>query len=428
MMKPHVQRAARPTAILALLMLIAVIGAGWANAQSGLEQIALGENKTGTLAADSPTAEYVLLLEQPTRINVSLFAITPGLAPSLRVLDGSGVELGVSVNPGTQNAVQVDGVNAPVGILRLQVSSASAQAGDFLLTVEAEAAIPPVPLPLGQIVNGQLSAAASRLVYGFTGEAAQGRWLFVQSLLTTSGPIITVTDAGTLETFVTIGARVRVTRLLLPAGAAEYLVEVAYGSAADSEAFTICLAPENDPAACPVPGVQPATPTAAPTTAPVVVLPPLPPSDVCILASSTGGSVNVRSGPNTSFSLVGQLNGSTIVNVIGRLADNSWYQIDGAGLTGWISATVARVGGPCNLVPIITPTATPTGTLLTPTGTGTGATATATATGTPPTATNTGIAPTATATNTGIAPTATNTGIAPTATPTEVPPTATLIS
>jgi hypothetical protein len=76
--------------------------------------------------------------------------------------------------------------------------------------------------------------------------------------------------------------------------------------------------------------------------------------------------VNVRSGPSTSTPIVTQLGANTIVPVTGRLADNTWYQVNVGGIAGWVSATVARIGGNCATVTVITfPTATPTATVTT---------------------------------------------------------------
>ncbi|MDX2161940.1 MAG: SH3 domain-containing protein [bacterium] len=386
-----------------MLVLALLIGALSVSAQSGIQPLELDENTTGTLTAAAPQIEYALLIDTPTRINVRVFAITPGLAPNVRVLDTAGTQLGATSNTGNQTAVQIQALNVPVGVLRVQVSSANGQLGDFLINVEPEQQIPPTPLPLGQIVNGQVSSAAARLVYSFSGGADQGRWLFVQSLLVTGGPVVIVTDATTQETIAMSSGRVRGSRFQLPTGAVNYLVEVAYAGVgtqpAPTEAFTVCLAPENNPNACPVVGAPVTIPTLIPApTEPVVPtllptqLPPLPPSNVCILGSATGGNVNVRSGPSTNFSIVTQLNGTSFANVIGRLPDNSWYLITISNVTGWISASVVRLGGPCNLVPAILPTATPTVSLatatatITPTVSSLTATPTATATVTSPSA------------------------------------------
>ena len=104
------------------------------------------------------------------------------------------------------------------------------------------------------------------------------------------------------------------------------------------------------------PPIQPPQPTATPES---IILPELPTSGACVIATANPIFVNVRSGPSTSFSTVGTgLNPERIYNVIGRTADYSWYQIE----NGWVSGSVTRLGGNCANVPITytPPTATPT--------------------------------------------------------------------
>jgi hypothetical protein len=81
-----------------------------------------------------------------------------------------------------------------------------------------------------------------------------------------------------------------------------------------------------------------------------------------VVASLSGGAVNVRSGPSTDYAVLSQLSGSALAAVIGRLPDGSWFQADVNGVVGWISASVIRVGGQCGGVPAVVPTAVPTAT------------------------------------------------------------------
>src|SRR5690606_31280556 len=84
---------------------------------------------------------------------------------------------------------------------------------------------------------------------------------------------------------------------------------------------------------------------------------------------------NIRSGPGLDYGVVGQLSAQEVVPVIGGQPDSSWWQITASGVTGWVAASVSRVGGDCSSVPTVTPA---------PDGTQPAATATATATSTVP--------------------------------------------
>lgn len=360
----------RKTKLLILIISVLtalMMGVVAVSAQDTPLPIEIGENQTGSLTTAAPILRYVLLVDSAQTINVRVFAITPGLLPLVTVLDGNGSVVAVAQNNGTQTAIQAAGIQVQPGLYRLEVSSANNMPGDVLVNVQGIQVAPPTPLPIGQIVNGSVSSTAPIIRYSFVGAADQGRWLFVQSLLATGGPSVTLFDGVTNESLASVGSRMRGTRLQIPAGGSSFIVEVTHGGSASAEAYLICVALENNPASCPVTGnVVPTQPPpiviteVVVPTLPATQLPPLPPSSVCILGSATGQVVNVRFGPSTTFPVLTTMNSTTIANVIGKLPDGTWYQINVGGLTGWISATVVRLGGPCQLVPIVVPTATPT--------------------------------------------------------------------
>ncbi len=396
-----------------MFLMVLMIGAFSVAAQDTPTPINIGENVTGSITAAAPTLRYFLLVDQQQTLNVRVFAITLGLLPIVTVYDGNNNVIGAAQNNGTQTAVQVAGVQAPAGLVRLEITSVGGFAGDVLVNVQGVQVAPPTPLPTGQIVNGTVSSSAPIMRYSFSGSPDHGRWLLVHSLLPTGGPAIELIDAATNETLTSNSPRLTGLHVAIPAGNSSFIVEIAISGVNGSEAFLICLALENDLNSCPMfggttailatelPPVVAATEAVVPTLS-SAQLAPLPQSSVCILGSATGQNVNVRSGPSTTFGVVTTLNGTTTANVIGRLADTSWYQITVGSITGWISASVVRIGGPCQTAPVVSPPpssgAQPTNTLppgVTPTSTNT------LQPGVIPTSTTGGIQPPApTATNT----------------------------
>lgn len=109
-----------------------------------------------------------------------------------------------------------------------------------------------------------------------------------------------------------------------------------------------------------------------PPTPEGLVLPTMPTSGTCVVATLQAVNVNIRSGPGLEFATVGGgMNPENLYTVIGRTGDSSWWQI----AAGWVAAEVTRRGGDCTRVPITytPPTATPIPTLvptITPTLTG----------------------------------------------------------
>jgi hypothetical protein len=85
------------------------------------------------------------------------------------------------------------------------------------------------------------------------------------------------------------------------------------------------------------------TPFQVPTATPVIVTPtPVPPTQPAARPSVTVSvGLRVRAGPGVNYAQVGSLAAGTTVEIIGRNADSSWWQIAYAsapGGKGWISA------------------------------------------------------------------------------------------
>ncbi len=77
----------------------------------------------------------------------------------------------------------------------------------------------------------------------------------------------------------------------------------------------------------------------------------------------TEGVTNVRRGPDTAFDIVGRLEADSTAVVVGRLADDSWWQIELAADpegAGWVSAEVVEFVGEASSVPVVEAPAAPT--------------------------------------------------------------------
>lgn len=74
----------------------------------------------------------------------------------------------------------------------------------------------------------------------------------------------------------------------------------------------------------------------------------------CSVSSSTGVSVNLRSGPGTEYSIVGALDYGTALSVTGT-STNGWHQVIADGQYAWVSGTVTTVVGTCDNLPDVTP-------------------------------------------------------------------------
>lgn len=87
--------------------------------------------------------------------------------------------------------------------------------------------------------------------------------------------------------------------------------------------------------------------------------PTIDPNDTTCRARANTG-LNMRQGPNTSFGIIRILAAGEVLPIIGRLGDNTWWQVQSGLSVGWVSAPFTSVYGNCFNVPVVTP-ATPTG-------------------------------------------------------------------
>lgn len=354
------------------IVLLVVLSASFSFAQP-LVPINIGDSVTGSLTQSEPSLRYAFQLEEPTQIEIRVFAVSGGLLPSLRLIGPTGTTLATAPNPTGDDQLQVE-ASVGRGIHQIIVTGVNGTLGQFLLLVETGApAVPPQALPEGQVVTAAVDSANTLRTYSFRG-GVEDMLLFVDSDLALSGPTVTLKEAASGETLGLSNARLVGVRFTIPGGQVDYLLEVA-SSGGGTEPYKVCLVRESAAGVCG--GLSPAVvtiatrtpqpivistqipPTAFPTVQPTATLAPLPPSAVCIAGSLTGNLVNVRSGPSTSTPVVTTLSGLNVANVIGRLPDTSWYQVSANGQTGWMSATVVRLGGPCQTIPVVSPTAVP---------------------------------------------------------------------
>ena len=63
-------------------------------------------------------------------------------------------------------------------------------------------------------------------------------------------------------------------------------------------------------------------------------------------AAVASNASNIRSGPGTSYPIVGKANAGQRYDILGRNADSSWWQISYGDKRGWIAASVVKTSGP----------------------------------------------------------------------------------
>jgi uncharacterized protein YraI len=97
----------------------------------------------------------------------------------------------------------------------------------------------------------------------------------------------------------------------------------------------------------------------------VTVIDPNDPT--CRALTNTG--LNFRTGPGANYAIITVLPAGTVVPIVGRLGDNSWWQLQRGATIGWVSASYTTQYGLCGSVPIVSPPPSPTSNVPTSTPT-----------------------------------------------------------
>jgi hypothetical protein len=102
------------------------------------------------------------------------------------------------------------------------------------------------------------------------------------------------------------------------------------------------------------------------TLQPISGGPVIDPNDpTCRILTNVG--LNLRTGPGTNYDRITVLSAGTVAPIIGRLGDNSWWQVRSGLTVGWVSAQFTSVYGICSAVPVVNPPPSPTPTGASPT-------------------------------------------------------------
>lgn len=88
-------------------------------------------------------------------------------------------------------------------------------------------------------------------------------------------------------------------------------------------------------------------------------IPVIDPNDPTCRALVNAG-LNLRTGPGTNYPRITVLGAGTVIPIIGRLGDNSWWQVRSGVTVGWLSAPYTTVYGICTSVPIVAAPPSPT--------------------------------------------------------------------
>jgi len=348
---------------LSVLALLTFGGWGSALAQ-GTAPIQIGQNATGAITAEASSAPFALTANAGDTATIQVLAISANFAPNFRVLNAAGVEVLNVPNPDGKAILSGNVAFNDSGIYTIVVGGENGSTGQFVLSLQAGAPLPPpTALVLNQPIMAMVGAEAPVQLYRFDTTSLGAVTVAVLSQTADAGPLVTLYDESAGKTIASNGAGVVGVAYQLPAAGHAYRVEVRANGSGDTS-FLICLGTCSGSLLV---GNGNAAATAIPTVAAPAVTPEVS-SAGCSAASSAGGSVNLRSGPGTQYAILSTLPLGQTVPVIGVWTGGSWYEVNVSGQVFWVGGSVVSLSGDCSTLPRVTappnaplaPTAVPT--------------------------------------------------------------------
>lgn len=304
--------------------------------------IRVGENATGTLSAEAPTAQFAFTAAGGESAAIQLLGLTPGFAPRLQVLNTADVEILALPNPTAQSILTGNVSFSDAGVYTIVVSGENGSVGQFVLSLQPGTPLPaPTPLTLDQPVTGSVGSANPVAVYSFSTSPAALAFLSFSSQTPNAGASVTLYDETARKTIASSDASLVGVTYQLPAVQGAYRVEV-HASAAGDTSYTICAGncaglSSGGAASVPTPELVAPTQQAA----------------ACTASSSAGGSVNLRTGPGTNYAALATLGLGQTVQVVGQWTNGGWYAVNAGTQQLWVGASVVTLSGDCAALPLL---------------------------------------------------------------------------
>jgi hypothetical protein len=308
----------------------------------------VGQPSIGFLPVNE-TLSYSYTLAEARGITIQ--AIGDAMQPTVAILRDGSV---VASNPNSE-AQSIIALNAILnaGTYIVQVGTANSTTGTVILVVQSEIPISAIPLGAGNAAIGEVNLEAPIALYSFTALPEQA-FLFAESGLPDRGANIRLVNVTTGRVSGTIGSDLAGGSFRIPAGTANYQVEVLHSGSISAEPFTLCLIAVSG-GECGDSVVQPVqTQEVEVTTA------------ACTVTPTLAGGANIRQSANVNSIILGALSGGAVADVLGISPDGAFYNVQYNNINGWMALSAVTASGDCaNLTtvnpppPILIPTPTP---------------------------------------------------------------------
>ena len=318
---------------LALLLLLPL-------AVHAQETLTIGELKPGVVGAGNQPQTFQVNIPLAGIYEIAVAEAEPGVAPQFTVTTLDGTPLATAINPNAAAIVQQDVEFAEPGLYLLTVESSTGASGRFIVQILPGRQLPPImPLGIGQPTQGTIATGGGQR-FAFSADPVNTLTVSISGQVSSELTDSAGNSYGRLSELLAGGS------MMVPPGTTGYVLTLTNDTQMLPAEFSLVLTAgdsvvETEPVASPPPEA-----TSRPQ-------PVLPTSGACVLATDDLVFVNVRSTPTTEGdNRIGQISPYETYMVVGRVADNSWYEIMAGPIQGWVAASVTRIGGDCTNVPV----------------------------------------------------------------------------
>ncbi len=326
--------------VILLLSLVGVVGS--VGAQGG-DSLVLGQPLAADISTAGQSVRFAYPLTEPRAVTIQ--ALSQSAQPTLTLLRGSEV---IAQQPNLEGALSISLIAfLPADSYAVEVGAANGTTGSVIVLVQNELSILPITLSTTSPIQSVVSAQSPLAVYTF-GALPEPAYLYVDSLAQAEGLGVRVRNLTSGRVSADYGPDLLGARVTLPAGDAQYQLEITHGGPTVEHPFSVCLTAVSANTCAPgtVQPVPPAQPTQPPAPA------------VCSVTPSQGGA-NIRQTASVNSPVLLVLPGGAFAPVFGVAPDASWFQVAYLNATGWIAASVVTVSGDCAAVPVVNPPAPP---------------------------------------------------------------------
>ncbi|MEO8397757.1 MAG: hypothetical protein ABI700_32480, partial [Chloroflexota bacterium] len=155
--------------MLATLLALAVGITPLSAQQAELQPIQTGQNAIGELTVENGAASYFLTVSGGETVALQVFALSPGFAPRLRVLNSADVEILVLANPASLISLSASVSFPDAGGYTIEVTGENGTLGQFLLSLQPGVPLPePTALLLDQSLSHTVGTATPVRIYRFS--------------------------------------------------------------------------------------------------------------------------------------------------------------------------------------------------------------------------------------------------------------------